>query len=255
MKTFSILGCGYLGLPLVKSISNEYKIKVLTRSKTKALNFNKLGFTSYILDSCNKNSLEEFLNCDVLFIALPPKDENYLEILKRIYKNVQAKVQIIFISSTSIYPQKDFEFKEDFFIQDDKKSLVNQAEKIVKNRTNIIFRCAGLMGENRVPGKYFSNKVVKNYNAKVNYVHKDDVIKAVKFVMKKKIEGIYNLCSASHPSKKEIYLKNAKEFDFKKPIFDFKIQENELLNRIINSKKLCEEGFIYTYINPLDFKY
>ncbi len=35
--------------------------------------------------------------------------------------------------------------KEYFFIQDDKKSLVNQAEKIVKNRTNIIFRCAGLM--------------------------------------------------------------------------------------------------------------
>lgn len=255
MKTFSILGCGWLGLSLLPSLKYEYKIKIATRSEIKAKNFDKLGFSSYLLPWNNFFNLKEFLLCDVLFISLPPKDESYLLLLESIYKNVAASCKIIFISSTSIYPKKDLLFDENYFIEDDDNSLVNKAERIVKKRSNIIFRCAGLMGYDRIAGKYFANKVVNNSMQKVNYVHKDDVIKAVKFVLDKNLTGIYNLCALKHPTKKEVYLKNAKEYKFKEGIFNSTIDLRVNLNRTISTKKLCKEGFEYIYSNPLFFKY
>ncbi len=254
MKTFSILGCGFLGLGLVKQLQKSYIINIATRSKLKAKEFSSCGFNSYVLFLNNYQYLKEFLDCDILFISLPPKDENYIFFLEHIYKNILNKTKVIFISSTSIYPQKDLIFTESFYIKNDDFSLVNKAERVVKKRSNIIFRSAGLMGENRIPGKYFSNKEVKNYMQKVNYVHKDDLISVIVFALDKNLEGIYNVCALEHPRKKEIYTKNAKKYNFKEPIFNSSSNENKNINRIISSSKLCKEGFEYIYSKPLFLK-
>ena len=75
------------------------------------------------------------------------------------------------------------------------------------------------MGYNRIAGRYFSGKQLDSEDVKVNYVHKDDVIEATKFVINNNINGVFNLCSKEHPTKKEIYLYNALKYNFEKPIF------------------------------------
>jgi len=251
VTNFSILGCGWLGLALANSIKNEYHLKCSASTSDSLKKLEEEGFDAYLLNDDNLASLDEFLICDILFINIPPsKAKNYLVLLEKIYNKIPKKTKVIFISTTSVYPKIQGEYKEDFTLLSDSSNLALCAEKQVSKRTNLIFRCAGLMGYKRIAGKYFSNKTLNCANEKVNYVHRDDVISAVKYSIKNDLEGIYNLCSPVHLCKKEIYDYNAKKYDFLSVHFSSKKEYKE---RIINSDKLIKEGFSYLYSSPKDY--
>ena len=249
MKTFSILGCGWLGYALAQSLKDKYLLKVSTSSIEKKKSLEKEGFSSFLInDKFNDNS---FYDCDILLINIPPsKSKNYLSLLTSIYECIQSKTKVIFISSTSVYAKIEKEFYENEVENLSFNSLVYKAENQINKDTNLIFRCAGLMGYTRIAGKYSSNKILDCEEQVVNYVHRDDVISAIVFAINNELEGIYNLCSPIHPSKKEIYLYNAKKFSFDKPIFKDK---KTYIKRIINSDLLRDKGFEYKYKNPFDF--
>lgn len=124
------------------------------------------------------------------------------------------------------------------------------AEKQVEYKTSVIFRCAGLIGYERIAGKYFSCKTLNYAKEKTNYVHWDDVIRAILFVIDNKIKGIYNLCSSKHLDKKDIYDFNALKDNYEKSIFK---DNNVSINRIINAKKLKNKGFKYLYESAKEY--
>ena len=255
MKTFSILGCGWLGLALAKTIQSQYHLKVSTTTPSKYAFFKSLGFDSFLIHKSNFDFLDEFLVCDYLLIALPPsKFDDYNGFLEKVlahslYKNI---TKVIFISSTSVYDKINTLLDESFCIKNPSSLNVYDAEEVVRQYDVTVLRCAGLMGENRIAGKYFANKRVLDKDAKVNYVHQKDVIDAILFVIEKKLNGIYNVCASKHPSKEEVYRVNASKYGFSMPIFENKSSVNE---RIICSKKLIDLGFKYTYNDPLLFEY
>lgn len=253
MKKFTILGTGWLGFSLAQKLKNEYLVKVSYRNKEKETLLKKEGLIPFFLDENNLGNLDKLLDTNYLFINFPPsKSKDYLEFLRNIYKNKNIKSieKIIFISSTSIYSKEDGVYIEESQILNPSNKIVYEAEKLVEKKTDVIFRCSGLMGNNRIAGRYFSNKIVDNANDKINYVHRDDVIKATNFVIKNKISGIFNLCSKIHPSKKKIYSKNALKFNFDLPIFK---ETKEEKNRIINGNKIEKLGFEYKFPNPLRY--
>lgn len=84
----------------------------------------------------------------------------------------------------------------------------------------------------------------------INFVHRNDVINATKFVIEKNINGIFNLCSKEHPTKQEIYTFNSKKYDFEIPIF---IDNKSFLNRVIDGSKIEKLGFEYKYNNVFEF--
>ncbi|QKJ23746.1 NAD(P)H-binding protein [Poseidonibacter lekithochrous] len=253
MKTISILGTGWLGYALASELKNEFNVKVSIRTNEKKEEYINEGLDPYLLNEEKLDFLDELLECDYLFINFPPsKFNNYLEFLNNIYshKNISKVKKLIFISSTSIYPNEQTIFNEDFEIKNPISQKVYDAEVLIKSRTDVILRCSGLMGYNRIAGKYFAGKVVDSEDVKVNYVHRDDVISATIFTIKNDINGILNLCASSHPSRKEVYLLNAKKHNFEKPIFENK---KEYKNRIIDGSKIERLGFEYKYPNPLEY--
>ena len=261
MNTISILGCGWLGFDLAKSFltDSNYIIKGSTTTKAKLPILEKSGIIAFLLDTTKDSSFDDILECDILIIAIPPKNSDfYLNFLHTLsnHKSISNIRQILFISSTSIYPNIEKEFKEDEVINDENssKKVVFQAEQIFLKMPYdvLILRCSGLMGYNRIAGKYFANKTLTCKHERVNYVHKDDVINIIQLLIKKnKKEGIYNLCSPNHPTKEEVYLHNAKKYNFIEPIFEYSKQYK---NRIINTNKIIEElGYIYKYNNPLNY--
>ena len=254
-KTISILGTGWLGYPLALSLKQSYNVKVSIRTKQKETNFKNEGLFPFILNEECLENLDELLDANYLFINFPPsKFKNYKGFLKNFYshKNIKNIEKIIFISSTSIYPDEEKIFTEDDKFTNAKSKKIYDIEKLVENKTHLIFRCAGLMGANRISGRYFANKELDSEDVKVNYVHLDDVIEATKFAIEADLEGIYNLCSSEHPTRKEIYLKNASRFGFCEPIFKNKKNYKE---RLIDGSKIEKKGFRYKYPNPLDYEY
>lgn len=249
MKTISILGCGWIGYALALKLKHKYLIKVSTTSLEKIITLEKEGFKSFLIDDSSSDST--FYECNILVIAIPPsKSKDYLELLRTIYSNILDKTKVIFISSTSIYQNIQKEFFENESMALNKDSLVYKAEELIKNRTNTIFRCAGLMGYNRIAGKSSLNKTLDNEDQMVNYVHRDDVLNAIIFSIDNCIEGIYNLCSKEHPSKRDIYVYNSLKYGFAQPLF---LNKKRYPLKIINSDTFRKKGFKYIYQSPFDF--
>lgn len=254
METFTILGAGWLGKTLAFSLKNDLKIKLSSRNEEKAKELEKYGFSSYILNEENLTSLEQLLDTDYLFINYPPsKFENYLLFLKKIYNHPKITniKKIIFISSTSIYPNIDGIFTEDFLLHNFGKKIVFDSEKLVLEKSHIIFRVSGLLGEDRIAGKRLANKIVDFPKSLINFVHKQDVINATIFVINKNLNGIFNLCSKQHPQKKELYSFNASKYNFEKPIFDE--NNTQFINRIIDGSKIENLGFQYKFPDAFNF--
>lgn len=253
METFSILGTGWLGYALADEIKDKYKLKVSIKDKSKEEKFFNEKLSPFLLNEDNLNSLDDLLETDYLFINFPPsKFENYTNFLNKIYthKKISNIKKIIFISSTSIYPDINSIFTEESTLVNSKSPKVYNAEVIVKDKTDLILRCSGLMGYNRIAGKRSSSKLVNDKDIKVNYIHRDDVISATLFAINNNINGIFNLSVNEHPTKEEIYLFNSKKYGFEKSIFK---DEKGLKNRIIDGKKIESFGFKYKYSNPFDF--
>lgn len=253
MKTFTILGTGWLGYALACQIKDKYKVKVSIKDMNKEKEFLKEGLSPFLLNEENLDSLDDLLQTDYLFINFPPsKFKDYTGFLNKIYsdRKIADIKKIIFISSTSIYPDLDLVFNEEFALIDSKSSKVYDAEVLIKDKTDLILRCSGLMGYNRIAGKRSNTKVVNDKDIKVNYVHRDDVISATLFAITNNINGIFNLCIEEHPTKEEVYLFNSKKYGFEKSIFK---DEKGLKNRIIDGSKIESLGFKYKYSNPFDF--
>ena len=253
-KTFSILGTGWLGYALACSLKNDYNVKVSIKDTKKLKDLEHEGFTPYVLNEHQLEDLDSLLDCDYLFINYPPsKFEDYLSFLEKIYSHskIQDIKKIFFISSTSIYPSFEGVFTEEFNIKkEDSKLIVFEAEQVAK-KSHVIFRCSGLMGNDRIAGKYFSGRILKSSNKKINHIHRDDVIEATIFAIKNDIEGIYNLCSKLHPLRDDLYESNAKKYNFEKPILEY--TNKKVFNRIIDGSKIESLGFRYKYQNPMQY--
>ena len=253
MKAITILGTGWLGFELAISLKQKYKIKVSSRTAEKIKIYEDEGLASYILNEDNLDSLEQLLETNYLFINFPPsKFDDYISFLSKIYnhKSIKNIEKIIFISSTSIYPNIERLFNEEYEIKESSSKLVFEAENLVKEKSDVIFRVAGLVGGSRYFGKRSANKVVEYPKTPINFVHRNDVIEATKFVIENDINGIFNLCSKEHPTKEEIYSFNSKKYDFEKPIF---LDNKEFLNRLIDGSKIEKLGFTYKYNNAFEF--
>ncbi|MDA9323577.1 NAD(P)-binding domain-containing protein, partial [Flavobacteriaceae bacterium] len=108
-----IIGCGWLGLPLAKSlISNNYKVKGSTTRKNKLTVLNKEGIDPFLIeitDNSISESISSFLKgLDILIINIPPRirnegEINYSKKIKNIINKTSKVKNILFISSTSVY--------------------------------------------------------------------------------------------------------------------------------------------------------
>ena len=164
-----------------------------------------------------------------MVIALPPKEE-YIAVLERTFENIDESVQVIFLSSISFYNEKN---------------LVVEAEKRVQELHSwiVILRLGGLMGYDRVAGKYTVGKTLA-YDSKTNYVHRDDVVAIIKKLIEKKVQhNIFDIVAPLQTTKRKIFLQNAQQFDFEKTAFLPHFKNT----KAISSNKVCKV-LNYTFI-------
>ena len=116
---------------------------------------------------------------------------------------------------------------------------------------HLIIRSAGLMGYERAGVRYFQTKPVPAADTPVNQVHRDDVIRALEYLIDRKASGTYNLCAPLHPTKKVLYTHQAKLLGLPVPHFEEGIAEY----KIVEGEKVCQDtGFVYRYPDPMQFE-
>jgi nucleoside-diphosphate-sugar epimerase len=261
----SILGCGWLGLPLGKFLVEKgHAVKGSTTSEEKMDLLESVGINPFLINFSPKitNNISQFLDSETLIICIPPRagkfgEDFHVQQIQSLIENLGDSPikSVIYTSSTSVYPELNKEMtEEDEVIENHALIRVeNLLKSISKNIT--ILRCGGLMGEERIPAKYFAGKTINTGKIPVNYVHQEDVIQIVTMILEKGFwNETFNVVAPEHPVREEVYLKNCEDLGFEKPIFE---EPSEAIPyKIISPQKLIlRTGYGFLFSNPLDFRY
>jgi nucleoside-diphosphate-sugar epimerase len=264
----SLLGCGWLGFPLALNlISKGFQLKGSTTSPGKLSIFKESGIDPYLVQfdsSGDDPDLCDFLDADILIVSVPPGRRsidglaNYRKMAKTLKDQLaKSKVsKLIFISSTSVYPESNSTLTEFSALDPETESgiVLAETEDILSSlhMKVILLRLSGLIGPKRMPGRFFAGRTnVPNGLAPVNMIHQDDVISLINCLIESETaEGVYIGCSPSHPSKEEFYTLAAKAEQLEPPTF---IPE-KLRWKLISSERTERElNFSYKYPSLMDW--
>ncbi|MCS5491498.1 NAD(P)-binding domain-containing protein [Algoriphagus limi] len=272
MKKISIIGLGWIGLPLAKKlIEKGYSVLGSTTSSEKAEKLQKEGVLA-VHFSLNPyptgTAFQKLFQADILVLNIPPKSrtdggENYLEQLKFLKDLISnSSIQkVLYVSSTGVYPNQNRaeEYQEDEILTAESAGNVAlwKAEQYLKENLPeelTILRFGGLLGDDRIPGKYFAGKNQVVGHTRVNYIHREDAVGMMTHILEHELWGeTFNGVAPLHPTRKAVYEKNAAELGIGLPA-SFAQPEDEG-QRIISSKKILQTGFEFSFPDPLDFPY
>lgn len=220
----SIIGCGWLGLPLLKElVASGHQLNGTSRSEATLANITAAGGRAFSLALPEKPPTALFDGVDVVILTLPPGGRQfgaeatkvYLSILRSLEKYLTGSnaPHLIYTSSTGVFGNTEGlvgDYTPTAASSHSNRAVVAAEQWFLarSGRGLCILRLAGLIGAGRHPGNFYGGqkRIIPDADAPVNLVHRDDVISAVKTLLKEGLpSGMFNVCAASHPPKGEFY--------------------------------------------------
>ncbi len=267
----SILGCGWLGLPLAEELVNSgLHVKGSTTSPAKLELLEEKGIIPYLINlqagETDESALADFLDTDVLVLNIPPKlradgGEAYLLQMKALLKAMLNSPvrKVLFASSTSVYTDLNRIVTENDDVHTQPKDpgyTLLEAEKMFNEREEwltTIVRFAGLAGSDRQPGRFMAGKTdLPDGDAPVNLIHQEDCVTILKrIISEERWEQVYNACSDEHPMRKHFYPAAAKALGLQPPSFS---EMEDTHFKIISNQKLKEDlPYVFRHPDPMRF--
>ncbi|MEQ9439968.1 MAG: SDR family oxidoreductase [Cyclobacteriaceae bacterium] len=270
-KTISILGCGWLGLPLARAFSGEgYMVRGSTTRAEKLNMLEAEGIIPYLIrlsPELNADHNPDFFRSDILIVNIPPgrrrEDvETFYPAQVRAVLEQQPSSKILFVSSTSVYPDLNRVVTEadsltpaeaDGRVRSSGKALLLGEQLIEKYSAQAtILRFSGLMGLERHPGRFLAGKKLdSNGKAPVNFIHLDDCVAIIQQLVQQEVWGeIFNACADAHPTKAKFYEQASEKLGLAPPEFN---PESELSYKQVSGEKLKQRlSYQYIHPNPMD---
>jgi nucleoside-diphosphate-sugar epimerase len=239
MTQISILGCGWLGLPLAKAfIANGFSVKGSTTSESKLTILEKLEIQPFLISLSEDKPIGDFAdflkNSSILIIDIPAKlrgteKENFVSKIKNVIPFIEKSTvkNVLFVSSTSVYGESNGKITEETIPKPDTESgkQLLEAESLLQNNNNFkttILRFGGLIGEDRNPTKFMAGKVnIENPETPINFIHQEDCIGIIlKIIATNSWNEIYDGVTPFHPTRETYYTQKAIELGLSLPEFD-----------------------------------
>jgi nucleoside-diphosphate-sugar epimerase len=270
MTKISILGCGWLGLPLAKdliekgfsvkgSTTSVEKISVLEDSKIEPF---LITLSPTLSNEEEEKTIEDFLDeSKILIINIPPKlrknnQEDFVGKIRTLIPFIEKSTveNVIFVSSTSVYGDSnasEIRLTEETKPQPDTeggKQLL-QTEHLLQSNTffkTTVVRFGGLIGNDRHPVRFLSGREnIENPEAPINLIHQEDCIGIIEKIMETDCwNETFNAVAPFHPSRENYYTQKAIELDLVVPQFNHAIST---VGKTIVSDK-AEQKLQYKFI-------
>jgi nucleoside-diphosphate-sugar epimerase len=273
MKKVSIIGLGWLGeatglllqrqgYQVLGSSTRPEKVEILRKRGLDALHF-ALG------PAPEGTEYSRLFDSEILVVTLPPRSrqgdgELYLQQLASLRELIaeSSVKQLIFISSTGIYPNESksspYTEEEPITASNTGNSVLYQAEALMETPAAFqltMLRMGGLMGADRIPGIYFSGKEQVVGHTRVNFIHQKDAARMIVWVIDQGLwNQTFNGVAPEHPLRREVYAKNSDTLGILPPA-SYQEAADEKEGRWISSEKIRATGFTFDFPNPLDFTY
>ena len=265
MTQISILGCGWLGLPLAKSLlQNGFSIKGSTTSLEKISLLESEGITPFLVrleEQQISASVADFLaDSQILIINIPPKlrggsTENFVAKITTLLPFIENSTveKVLFVSSTSVYGEDNEFVSEATVLNPDSEGgrqlaiVENVLQKNSRFQTTIL-RFGGLISDDRNPVRFLSGREnIENPDAPINLIHQDDCIGIIeKIIALNSWDETYNAVAPFHPTRQEYYTQKATELNLALPKF---AALNTIVGKTILNNKVIEV-LDYSFIKP-----
>ncbi|MFM9826155.1 SDR family oxidoreductase [Flavobacterium sp.] len=282
MKQISILGCGWLGLPLAKGlIEKGFSVKGSTTSTDKLSILENAGIQPYLIalsEDKTEGDLNGFLeNSEILIIDIPPKlrgsgadpstalRKTFVEKIKNIIPFIEKSAieKVLFVSSTSVYGDTStaLSVTEDSTLNPETESgkQLVQVEQLLQSNSNFkttILRFGGLIGDDRHPIPFLAGKRnLENPKAPINLIHQVDCIGIILEIICHTVPKLrelevwgetFNAVAPFHPSREEYYTQKAIDLGLELPQFNL---ESPTFGKTILSAKV-ETVLGYSFLKP-----
>ena len=265
MTQISILGCGWLGLPLAKSLlQNGFSIKGSTTSLEKISLLESEGITPFLVrleEQQISASVADFLaDSQILIINIPPKlrggsTENFVAKITTLLPFIENSTveKVLFVSSTSVYGEDNEFVSEVTVLNPDTEGgrqlaiVENVLQKNSRFQTTIL-RFGGLISDDRNPVRFLSGREnIENPDTPINLIHQDDCIGIIeKIIGLNSWDETYNAVAPFHPTRQEYYTQKATELNLALPKF---AALNTIVGKTILNNKVIEV-LDYSFIKP-----
>jgi nucleoside-diphosphate-sugar epimerase len=276
MKQISILGCGWLGFPLAKSLLQKgYSINGSTTTLKKIPVLEHAGIVPFLIELSDvniKGEMDSFLeNSEILIIDIPPKlrgdsSETPTGLSKTFVRKIQNLIafiekssvnKVLFVSSTSVYADENATLTEDSIPNPDTESgkQLLEAEMLLQSSAifeTAVIRFGGLIGSDRHPIKFLSGKTnIENPDAPINLIHQEDCIGIIEKVIRETQNNNFSwnetfiAVAPFHPTRKEYYTQKAIEFNLPLPHFN---ESKPSIGKLIQCEKV-ERVLGYSFKN------
>jgi nucleoside-diphosphate-sugar epimerase len=266
MTQISLLGCGWLGLPLAKKLIAEgYPISGSTTSENKLSILKDAGIKPFLVSLESKSvseSVTAFLaESEILIIDIAPKlravspdpeEKVFVEKIKNLIPLIEQSPvkKVLFVSSTSVYGDDNDLITEATTPNPETESgkQLLLAEEILQKNQNFqttILRFGGLIGEDRHPVKFLAGKEnLENPDTPVNLIHQNDCISIIEKIMKQSAwNEVFNAVAPFHPTREDYYTQKAKEQNLLLPKFS---PGKSNIKKTISSEKI-EKSLNYQF--------
>ena len=262
-KKIAILGCGWLGLSLAKSLlSKGYKVKGSTTSESKLEVLKNARISPFQIQLEAHQiigNMEDFLKeTDVLIIDIPPglrretsasNEMTFVNKVKTLIPFIEKSgiQKVVIVSSTSVYGDNFpiVEITEETQPNPDTESgkQLVIAETLLQSNPHFkttVIRFGGLLGDDRHPIKFLAGRTnVENPEAPVNMIEREDCIGIIEKILKQVQHNnwgeTFNAVAPQHPTRKAYYHKKAEILNLPLPTF---VENSESIGKIISSKKV-----------------
>jgi nucleoside-diphosphate-sugar epimerase len=254
MTQISLLGCGWLGFPLAKSlIENGFVVKGSTTSEEKILKLKEANIIPFLIQVEEEKvvgEMDAFLqDSSILIIDIPPKlrtnlSESFVSKIKTLLPFIEKSSvkKILFVSSTSVYADDNSMITEELQPKPETESgkQLLEVETLLMNTTHFqttVLRFGGLIGDDRHPIRFLSGRNnIENPDAPINLIHQTDCIGIIhKIIETSYWNEIFNAVAPYHPTRKEYYTQKALELNLVIPQFN---ESKPSIGKTILSDKL-----------------
>lgn len=211
-KSISIVGCGWLGLPLgCLLVKNGHTVWGSCTQSAKQNYLIENGIRPFIFHTSQQITAHPFWKSQIVIITLPFKRglENpytYYQDIQKILTILTHQPYLIFTSSTAVYPSHNRIWYEEDDIPSISlryNTLRSVEEMILAKSPSVVLRLGGLYGPKRDP-KDFVKKIFDE-EERVNLISQNHAVTLIQYILEKKLIGIYNVVASAHPKKKEFY--------------------------------------------------
>lgn len=273
MANISILGTGWLGLPLGKRLAAAgHSVGGSTTTPAKVDRLRSAGIVPYLIDLQDPQVVlpEAFRQAEILIITVPPSafqrggrrsttppDGRYRAALVRVAQSFSHLKGIVYTSSTSAYGEVEGEVHE----LSPAAPVTTSAQMVVGVENGLraafpaqttVVRLGGLIGGDRDPARYFAGRSgVPHPGTPVNLVHREDVIGVVERVLEKEAWGeLFNVVAPTHPTREVHYTARVRALGLPEPRF---AAQGSIGKRVSSQKVRTELGYTFVYPDPQYF--